>query len=91
MGQTQKCGEFKPINGVTTPSDNWMSNVNDNIDINKHYKTCINSLSFKNPNAITKMNDNINMNDTNAGSYRMHASTCCSILLYIFVHVSLPI
>ena len=74
MGQTQKCGELKPINGVTTPSDNWMSN--DNIDISKQFKTCIDSLSFEKPNAITKMNDNIKTNSTNEGSLRMHASTC---------------
>jgi hypothetical protein len=46
------------------------------LDINKLYKTCVDSLSFKKPNAITKVNDNINTNGTNEGSFRMHAGSC---------------
>ena len=54
------------------------------LDINKLYKTCIDSLSFKKPNAITKMNDNIKTNSTNEGSLRMHAK---HMLMYICTYL----
>jgi hypothetical protein len=28
LGQTQKCGGVKPVNGLPTPADNWISNCN---------------------------------------------------------------
>jgi len=44
VGQTQNCDGVKLSNGIQTyPPDNWISN--DNIDINKQYKTCTDLLS----------------------------------------------
>ena len=28
LGQAQQCGGVKPVNGIPTPVDNWISNCN---------------------------------------------------------------
>ena len=37
LGQTQQCGEAKPVNMITSPSDYCI--YNDNTDMNKQYNT----------------------------------------------------
>jgi len=37
LGQAQKCGSVKPVNGSPIPSDNWISD--DNIPIHMYKQT----------------------------------------------------
>jgi hypothetical protein len=73
LGQTQQCDGVKPLKGIPSPSHNWISI--DNININKQWKVCINSLSLQK----TRHYHKIELQHTH-GQYDSRINACSSLL-----------